>query len=550
MVARVFALSRVVAAVAMLLTMVQFGVSAPRAHADDGAIRLQIDLTLAADGVLEVSTTATVPEGASAASRLPLEIPVEGNRTQRFEVSDIEASDGAAATVDGSALSISVPGGTSTVRYSVRGTVADGTELQQFTWVLAAGWSAPVERLTGSFSSPSTRPDSPICAYGELGVRRLCSVTQTAANGQVTFENAGLARGNVAVFSVLLPPGTATATATFTAAGSASSPRSDTAGAIGLGCATALAALGCMAAWLRRRTDEAATRTSGPVPDLLVPRDGTLAFASPDAVLPGQIGALTTGRVRPSDIGATLLDLAVRNYLWIAEVPNQNAASGFGDFGDFQISRRADLDGTVSEYERAVVAAVFPADRGTVTARELVESTRSVDLRAARAAVGRSVVANGWVRRPVRAVELAATAVACLGVLAAVGLAFAGTGALWAVAVAVLAAGLAVACRLLPARTTRGTRLVAALGGFGAHLATVDPQQISPAGRALLLQRALPYAHALGALRLWLDLWSTSRPEPFDWYQATRDQSPFGALLVLAAVLDGVAAQCEAAEPE
>lgn len=214
----------VVAIMTTLLT-----VSGPAARADTPAITLDVKLDLNADGVLAVTTTAAVPQGASAVGTVPLQVPVEANRTQHFAVSDIAADGGASAAVQGDALVISVPGGTSTVRYSVRGTVADGTDLQQFTWVIAAGWSAPIEKLTGRFSSPTAKPDSPICAYGQIGVRRLCSLTQTDLDGSVSFQNNNLASGDVAVFSVLLPADTATATAEFTPtvteAGPARTPR-------------------------------------------------------------------------------------------------------------------------------------------------------------------------------------------------------------------------------------------------------------------------------------------------------------------------------------
>lgn len=100
---------------------------------------------------------------------IPLAVPVEGNRTQHFAISDIETEGGAQADIDGDQLRIVAPAGTTTVRYWVRGTVADSPGLQQFTWILTAGWSAPISALTGTFSSPTPRPDSPICAYGQIG---------------------------------------------------------------------------------------------------------------------------------------------------------------------------------------------------------------------------------------------------------------------------------------------------------------------------------------------------------------------------------------------
>jgi hypothetical protein len=507
------------------------------AHAESAPITVDVKLDLKADGVLAVTTTTTVPDGSNAVGRVPLQVPVEANRTQHFGVSDISTTGGASASVQGDALVISAPAGSSTVTYSVRGSVADGPGLQQFTWVLAAGWSAPIEKLSGTFTSPSAKPDSPICAYGQIGVRRLCSLTQTDLNGSVSFRNDNLAPADVAVFSVLLPTGTAAATAQFTPTVTASetAPASDTTGLIAVLAAAVVALVLVALAWLRRRADQNAV-TAGATVQLLAPHDGGVAFASPDGVLPGQIGTATTGHPRPSDFGATILDLAVRNYLWLAERQRSSGAM------DFQISRRAPLGRETTVFERAVVEAILPDDRESVSAYELTQSSRPIDLSAAKTALTAS--ATGWRRS--RRVELAGYVVLGLGAAAAVVLALLGTGALWGVAVAVLGGGVAAAGRLLPDRTTQGSRLALAVGGMRRYLAVTNPDSISPAARPVLFARAIPYAHAFGDLHNWLDRWGGAGP--VDWYRAAGDRPLPAGLPTLAALLDGVAAQSQAGQ--
>ncbi|OHU96080.1 DUF2207 family protein [Mycobacterium talmoniae] len=504
-------------------------------------MKLDVQMNLKADGSLAVTATIAVPQGGSASDRLPLDIPVEANRVQHFQVSDLTTTGGASAQVDGRNLVISVPTGTSTVTYTVAGTVSDSPDLQQFTWLLAAGWSSPIETLTGTFVSPAAAPDSPICAYGLLGERRLCSLTQTEVAGKVTFQQNGLKSGSVAVFSVLLPSGTVTATAEFSPlAGAGAAPAHDLGGVIAVAVATMLALLLAGFGWLRRRADDAVAHTAGATAQLLVPGDGGLAFASPDGVLPGQVGTLTTGRARPADIGATILDLAVRNYLWIAELPGQGGAL------DYQISRRAPLDGAVTDFERAVVDAVLPGGRENVAASELTH--RPVDLVASRSKVAASVADSGWLRRNARRLEWAGFALLGIGAVAAACLAVLGAGVLWGVAVAVLGGGVAAAGRLLPPRTKNGTRLAAAISGMRQYLTEVNLAEVEEAARPVLFQRAIPYAHALGELRGWLARWGPSQPARAEWYRPAGDRSVLAGLPTLAAVLDGVAAQSEAIE--
>ncbi|MEZ0363500.1 DUF2207 domain-containing protein [Mycobacterium sp. pUA109] len=524
-----------------LIAVLGFAIGAPPASADEPGVKLDVQMNLKTDGSLAVTSTITVPPRASVTDRLPLQVPVEANRIQHFEVSDLTTTGGASAQVDSGHLVMSVPAGSSTVTYTVRGTVADSPDLQQFTWLLAAGWSAPIEALTGTFISPTASPDSPICAYGQLGERRLCSLTQTEVAGTVTFQQNGLKSGSVAVFSVLLPSGTVTSTAQFTPlAGAGTAQVHDPAGIIAVAVATLLALLLAGFGWLRRRADEAVAHTAGATAQLLVPQDGGLAFASPDGVLPGQVGTLTTGRARPADIGATILDLAVRNYLWIAELPGQGGAL------DFQISRRAPLDGAVTDFERAVVDAILPGGRENVAASELTH--RPVNLVATRTKVAASVADSGWLRRNARRLELAGFALLGIGAVAAAGLAVLGTGALWGVAVAVLGGGVAAAGRLLPPRTQNGSRLAAAISGMRQYLTEVNLADVEEAARPVLFQRAIPYAHSLGELRGWLARWGPSQPARAEWYRPAGDRSVLAGLPTLAAVLDGVAAQSEAIE--
>jgi hypothetical protein len=81
------------------------------------------------------------------------------------------------------------------------------------------------------------------------------------------------------------------------------------------------------------------------------------------------------------------------------------------------------------------------------------------------------------------------------------------------------------------------------------YVSTLDPAAIDAAAQPILFERALPYAHAVGHLRVWLDRWNYAGPGPVEWYHSPTDDGPQLARLPLfAAILDGVAAQSQAAE--
>ena len=55
-------------------------------------------------------------------------------------------------------------------------------------------------------------------------------------------------------------------------------------------------------------------------------RDGDpipVEFVPPDGIRPGQVGTLIDEQANPLDVTATIIDLAVRGYLKITEIPKE-----------------------------------------------------------------------------------------------------------------------------------------------------------------------------------------------------------------------------------
>ena len=78
-------------------------------------------------------------------------------------------------------------------------------------------------------------------------------------------------------------------------------------------------------------------------------------YEPPDKLRPGQIGTLIDERANPLDVTATIVDLAVRGYLRIEEIPKE------GWFGkpDWTLHKRKDEDGLEHEYERILFGSLF-----------------------------------------------------------------------------------------------------------------------------------------------------------------------------------------------
>ena len=107
--------------------------------------------------------------------------------------------------------------------------------------------------------------------------------------------------------------------------------------------------------WWTRGRDRATTARSG-CDRCSTAADGALVFAPPSAMRPGQMGTLVDERADVVDVASTVIDLAVRNYLFIEEQPRER----FGR-GDWLLRRRNDAGHELLPYEREVFDTLFTA---------------------------------------------------------------------------------------------------------------------------------------------------------------------------------------------
>ncbi len=81
-------------------------------------------------------------------------------------------------------------------------------------------------------------------------------------------------------------------------------------------------------------------------------------FEPPDGIRPGQMGLLFDERADTLDVTATIIDLAVRGYLKITELPKSSIISWFSK-PDYRLERLIDSDKALLEYERIVLNGLF-----------------------------------------------------------------------------------------------------------------------------------------------------------------------------------------------
>lgn len=461
---------------------------------------VNIALKVERDGRLTVAESAFVQARSTMTRTAPLRIQSGDDRDRVFTVRDVKTEGSASTEVNGNELIMRFGEGASTVTYTVDGAVIDLGDHQEARWQVASGWDVEVRFLRASFLAPRP-PDSLICLAGELGSNTKCESAQTDHGQVLRVVQQNLKPGNRIDLSVDLPAGTVPANARFDSASTKVSAFAlNPVSGIGLGALTLLLLGGFLLLWLARGRDAKALATDvGPV-DVLM-RDGErVTFASPDGVLPGQIGTVVDERVDPADLAATVLDLAVRNYLWISETSQD----------DWVIVRRNPPDDALTGYERAVIDALLPEGRDRVA----VSGLSTVDFKPISDALYADVVARNWfTHRPDRERSrwtMIGVGLIAAGVAATVVLALTIGYALIGVALVIGGTALVLGSRWMPARTRRGSVLVQQVRGLLSYLRTADPKSIPDSDRELVISRSLPYAVVLGETEQWLTRFAAS----------------------------------------
>ncbi|MER6991721.1 DUF2207 domain-containing protein [Saccharopolyspora hirsuta] len=459
-----------------------------------GAVSSEVHLKLERDGLVSVTEQIAVPQGRPVTRTMPLRQSSGPGEDRVFTVADASVDGGGAVQVDADEVRVTLKPGVSTLKYAVRGAVADVGDLQEVRWQVSGGWDVPVDRVEVSLLSPKV-PQAIMCLAGPLGSEHRCDQFEISHTQEMRALTYGLEPGDRMDITFKLPAGTVPATAVtdehFSPAKAFSLTPGTGAGLAAIGLVL-IGGLGLV--WYARGRDvRAFGEDVGRVEVLMNDPRGGVTFASPDGVLPGQIGTVVDERVDPVDVTATVVDLAVRNYLWIEELPDQ----------DWRFVRINPADDALRPFERAVYD-LLVGEAAEVRLSQL----RGLNLDRVRDALYADVVDKEWfARRPDADRNLfwwAGIGVAIGGAALTAVLALTSSVALLGLGVVLGGIAMVAGARLMPARTRRGSALVVQVRGLRSYLHDVSANSLPPADRETVFSRSLPYAVVLGETDRWL----------------------------------------------
>ncbi|MET1006842.1 MAG: DUF2207 domain-containing protein [Propionibacteriaceae bacterium] len=510
------------------------------AHAEGNAGTFLVDANLAKDGTLSVKQTITFTGTAPAelSQKFETRENLLGDREYELTVSDFTASGASGAITptvepDGRYTTVTVPTGGARVivmTYIVRGavvTIDGGTALRVR---LLQGLSAQVGEFSGTVAIPGNFTYV-TCTSGSPNSTTPCDFAAAGTeNAQIpTFRDGPRGEGEVVAIDVGFPPGGVTANEQIDEQWTVGRAFSADPWPLALSLALlVLGGLGLLALHRRAGRDASASGQVGRAGEFVPVGPGETEFRVVGDVRPGHVGTVVDERVDPIDITASVLDLAVRGHLLITELPRATSFTATDwtltrldnpDAGQLTPFEQRLLDGMVSPGSSVLISELAP---------RVAESIGGVQDQ-----LYDEVVSNGWYeRRPdatrdkwtQRALGGLIIAVVITGVLAAFT-----TFGLVGLVLVLLGLGLVFVGQEMPARTAKGSALVAGLGALRSDLLSHPTNQM-PAGHELReLSEVLPYAVVLGGADRWLDAIvatdTEDDPDSHDlsWYHGPED---------------------------
>ena len=529
---------------------------ASTSYADESIPAYTVTLQVRADGTFHVREQITYDFGNAdrhgILRTLPVRYQYDDTQDRVVEITNVEVTSptGAPADVgvseDAGTLTIKVGDANQTVTgqqqyvldYDVRGAMNVFTDHVEVFWnAIGPEWPAPISAVHTVVIGPAA-PTKVACYAGPDGSGLPCDSAKIDGQRAV-FEQASLDPYQGLTVAVALPEGSVTVpppilVERFSVVRAFAVNRWTLGGALAV-LGTALFGIGYFA-WTRGRDrrwrgqvpgldpaigqseDDSATETR----PLFTSSSGAVEFQPPEGVRPGQIGTLLDEKADVLDVTATIVDLAVRGYLHIEELPRGHWFSS----RDWKLNQLKPSDDALLAYEKKLLDALF-AGRSEVLLSTL-KKTFATSLAAVESALYADVVRLGWFRRrpDVTRRNWRLLGMACVALGAGLTYVLARYTHAGLVGIAAVLAGMVLmaVARRMPSRTAKGSSALARTLGFKQYIATAEAEQLKFEERADVFSRYLPYAVVFGLTDRWAGAFASLASAPPDqlgalgWY--------------------------------
>jgi len=422
------------------------------------------------------------------------------------------------------------------IRYHVEGALNAFPETGQdeLYWnAIGLEWDVPIERASAQVSAPAKISRITCFAGPQFGTTP-CTKADTKGT-QAAFRQDGLGPQEALTIVVAFPSG-AVPTPTVILEERFNPARSFTVSpqtvlpAVGLSLLIlgGLIALGWRVGRDRRAQGDyvSVAFATGEQADEAVPvmadKSSPVEFAPPESLRPGLLGTLIDEVANPVDVTATIIDLAVRGYLQIEEVPKE----GFFGKDDWRLRRLTSDEGLLT-YERRLFNSLFRT--GEEVELSSLKATFASELADVQESLYVETVKQGWFRSRPDSVRSKWHIVGFLATVAGIGIlvfSFIFThAALVALPLAFGGIALWICARWMPARTAKGTGVLRRTMGFRYFITDSEAIRARFAEDHNIFTEYLPYAVAFGVTKKWAKAFrglEEQLPDASYWYLSSR----------------------------
>ena len=378
------------------------------------------------------------------------------------------------------------------IRYVVQGVLNAFSDHDELFWnITGSEWEVPITRATATVRAPS--PFSQVTCYaGPVGSSERCATATLAASGATFAAGRTLLPGDDFTIVTALPKGVVADPVPIIQ----DRPRDITEFFDLTPAWLALAAFVAIGGivlvlwrWYTAGRDDREHET-------IVPE-----YEPPEKLRPAQIGLLVDERADTLDVTATIVDLAVRGYLTITEIPKEGL---FGSRDWLLARKKADLDG-LEPYERVIMDGLF-ASGEEVTLSSLKRHFYT-SLAKAQSELYADSVERGWfpydpARTRSTYAALGVAFIVLAGVVAA-GLGYLFGGGIVGLAGLVPALGLIAASPIMPAKTRAGATLERRSLGFKNYMEVAEKDRQRFAEKEHIFADYLPFAIVFRCVDQW-----------------------------------------------
>jgi Predicted membrane protein (DUF2207) C-terminal domain/Predicted membrane protein (DUF2207) N-terminal domain len=421
--------------------------------------------------------------------------------------------------------------------YRVQGAMNGFAEHDELFWnAIGDQWEQDIGRMNVRVSGPADI-ERIECFQGPFGSTVSCSRSGITKKGDAVFEQLMLPAFQAMSVVIALPAGTvASTTPILDERWSLDKAFARTPASVGGGIGLLLLIVAGFGALMWKRGRDVRFRGSqvnqvmgGPsdaetqaVP-LFEKGTSVVEFAPPEGLRPGQVGTLVDEVANTLDVSATIVDLAVRKYLVIQEIP-KTWLLGKADWNLGLLPEPT--DDKLLPYERRLLGGLF--EDGDQVELSALRKTFAERLQTVKDALYDDMVSRKWfLRRPDRVRQIwVVIGVLSLSIGIGITILLASFTKYGLLGIPFVIGGilLLIGANRMPARTAKGTAMTRRVNGFRVVIEKAEEHMSKWAEQENVFTRFLPYAVVFGVTDKWAKAFESLGQLPSDttWYVSSR----------------------------